>query len=68
MADVGYIALFLALLASVYSSIAFVFGKRSGNPALLTSARNGLLVGSGLVTISVLTLAYSLITHDFQIE
>src|SRR3989337_2646164 len=68
MADVGYIALFLALLTSVYSSIAFIFGKRKGIPALLNSARNGLLVTCALVSISVLTLAYSLITHDFQME
>ncbi len=68
MAELGYIALLLALLASVYSVFAFIFGKRGSSPALLSSARNGMLVVCGLVSVSVLALAYSLITHDFQVE
>src|SRR3990172_6953503 len=67
MSDIGYIALFLALLASVYSAIAFVFGKRRSASALLNSARNGLLASCALVSVSVAALAFSLITHDFQI-
>ena len=68
MADIGYIALFLALLASLYSAVTFVVGTKKQAPALINSARNGLLSTCGLVTLSVLTLLYSLITHDFQIE
>ncbi len=68
MADIGYIALFLALLASVYSAIAFVFGWRGRHPALIKSARNSLLAVCGLVSISVAILTYALVTHNFQIE
>jgi len=68
MADIGYITLFLALAASIYSAIAFAFGARGKHPALINSARNGLLAVCGLVSISVAVLVYALLTHDFQIE
>ena len=68
MAATGYTALFLALLASLYSAVAFVIGTKRRTPALINSARNGLLVVCGLVSISVSTLAYAIITHDFQVE
>ncbi|MDO8688343.1 MAG: cytochrome c biogenesis protein CcsA, partial [Dehalococcoidales bacterium] len=68
MADLGYIALFLALVASVYSAVAFIFGERNRHLAMLASAKNSLLVVCGLVSVAVAALAYSLVTHDFQIE
>ncbi len=68
MADIGYIALFLALVASIYSAIAYIFGVRGRHPALIESAKSGLLAVFGLVSISVAVLAYALVTHDFQIE
>ena len=68
MADIGYIALFLALVTSIYSAIAFAFGARGKHLALTKSARNGLLAVCGLVSISVAVLAYALVTHNFQIE
>ena len=68
MADIGYIALFLALVASLYSAIAYIFGVRRRHPALIESARRGLLAACGLVTVSVAVLLYALLTHNFQIE
>jgi len=68
MADIGYITLFLALVASIYSAIAYIFGVRGRHPALIESARNSLFAVFGLVSISVAVLLYALITHDFQIE
>jgi len=68
MADIGYIALFLALVTSIYSAFAFAFGARGKHPALTRSAKNGLLAVCGLVSISVAVLVYALLTHDFQIE
>ncbi len=68
MADIGYIALFLALLASIYSAIAFVLGRRKRDLPLIHSARNSLLAACGLVSISVAALVYALVSHDFQIE
>ena len=68
MADIGYIALLLALVASVYASFAFIFGTRERHSALISSARNSLFAVFWLVSISVATLVYALVTHDFQIE
>ena len=68
MADIGYIALFLALVASIYSAIAFVFGVRGRRQALIESAENSVLAVCGLVSISVVALVYALVTHDFRIE
>ena len=68
MADIGYIALSLALVAAIYSAITFVFGARRRHPQLINSARNSLLAVCGLVSISVALLIYALVSHDFQIE
>ncbi len=68
MAEIGYTALVLALVASIYSVISFVIGARSGYPKLLASAKNSLLAVSVLVTISVAVLLAALISHNFQIE
>ena len=68
MADIGHIALFLALVASVYSAIAYIFGVRGRHPALIKSARGSLLVTCGLVSVSVTTLLIAILFHNFQIE
>ena len=68
MADIGYIALFLALTASVYSAIAYTVGARRRNWPLVASARNSLLAAFGLISISIAILAYALVTHNFQLE
>ena len=68
MADIGYLALLVALVASIYSAIAFVFGAKRRHQPLTDSARNSLLAVCGLLSISVAALVYALVTHDFQIE
>jgi cytochrome c-type biogenesis protein CcmF len=68
MAEIGYIALVLALVASIYSIIAFVISARSEHPGLIASARKSLLAVSVLVTISVVVLLIALTSHQFQIE
>jgi cytochrome c-type biogenesis protein CcmF len=68
MAEVGYTALLLAFVASVYSAIAFIFGARKGHTALIASARRSLLAVCWLVSLAVALLATALITHNFQIE
>ncbi|MFC1980107.1 heme lyase CcmF/NrfE family subunit [Chloroflexota bacterium] len=68
MADIGYIALLLALVAAIYSAVAFVFGVGGRHPRIRDSARNSLFAVFGLVSISVATLVHALVTHNFQIE
>ncbi len=66
MADIGHIALILALAASIYSAIAFILGRKGANPALAKSARNGLFAAFGLVSLSVIILTIALVTSNFE--
>ena len=68
MAELGYTSLFLAFFAAIYSAGGFILGAKRKSPALISSARNGLLAVSGLVTIATGTLLYAIFTHNFQIE
>ncbi|MBI4186552.1 MAG: heme lyase CcmF/NrfE family subunit [Chloroflexi bacterium] len=68
MVEIGYAALFLALIAAVYSVVAFPIGVRRGRSALVESARNSLVAVCGLVSISVIALVYAIVTHNFQVE
>ncbi len=68
MADLGYIALILALVASLYSAIAYITGAKQRKQAFLDSAKNSLITTFGLISLSVLILATALISHNFQIE
>jgi len=68
MGDIGYIAVFLALVASIYSTATFIVGAKRRHQALTESARNGVLAVFGLVSVSVAVLVYALVAHDFQIE
>ena len=68
MADIGYIALFLALATSIYSAITYIIGVKKKHQALIESARNGLLATCGLVSVSVAVLLYAILSHNFQIE
>ena len=67
MSDIGFVTILLALVASIYSVIAHIFGARNNHQALIQSARNSLMAACGLISIAVLVLVYALVTHDFQI-
>jgi len=68
MADIGQIALILAVACSLYAALAFFIGTTKGQAWLVTSARNAVLATLGLVTLASLTLIYALITHHFEIS
>jgi len=68
MADVGYTSLILTLVAAIGSAIAFVFGAGERHPRVTNGARKSLFAVFGLVSISVATLLYALVSHNFQIE
>jgi len=68
MADLGFIALLLGLAASIFSAIGFFLGARRGYVRLSASARKGVLVACGLVSLAAYALYYALLSHDFQIE
>lgn len=67
MADIGYILLVLALLASAYSGITFVLGARTRQRALVETGRNGLATAFGLLSLAVIILVNALLSHDFSL-
>ncbi len=65
MADLGYIALFLALLASLLSAVVSLLPARERQSS---AGRFGVLATFGLVSISSGVLLYAIFTHNFQME
>ena len=68
MAELGSASLLMALMAAVYVVIAGVAGARARRPVLVQSARNGLMVVAGFMTLAALALAYAFLAHDFSIQ
>jgi cytochrome c-type biogenesis protein CcmF len=68
MSVTGYVALFLALAASLYAAIIYLAGANVKNRGLIRSARAGLLLAGGLITLSVIVLLIALLAHDFQLN
>ena len=68
VADIGYIALVLGLFVSIYTAIASFVSQRRHYQKLAASARNGIYVTFGLVSLAVAALLYALVTHDFRVE
>lgn len=68
MADLGYIAIALAMASALYAAAACLWGQRRGEPQLVASGRNAVFAAGGLLTLAVLLLVYSFLVHDFQIR
>jgi len=68
MADIGHVALILALVAAIYSVVMSVVAARIGSHRLVTSARSGVLVVAGLYTLAVATILYAFATKDFSLK
>jgi cytochrome c-type biogenesis protein CcmF len=66
MANVGYVALLLALVLALYAAVAALVGARRGVPELVKSARNAALTVTGLLTLAVIILEYLLVSGDFR--
>jgi len=68
MAEIGYAAVFLAFLVSLYTAVAYLLGKRYQVAELLESARNGVWAAAALTTIASSALLYLLARQDFGIR
>jgi cytochrome c-type biogenesis protein CcmF len=68
MANVGYVALLLALVVAVYATAAALVSARRRISELALSARNAALSVAGLLTLAVLVLEYLLIVSDFRTQ
>ena len=68
MTDIGFIAVLLAFVVSVYAAVAAVIGTREGFPELVHSARRGAYATAALLTLAVGVLAFALVTDDFGLR
>ncbi|MFC1981213.1 heme lyase CcmF/NrfE family subunit [Chloroflexota bacterium] len=68
MAEIGYISLVLAFIASLYAIVAFAVGAKQNRASLITNGRRGVVLVFILVSLSALVLEIALITHNFQLE
>ena len=68
MIDLGYFALCLSLAASAYAVMSSAYGGYRRHPGLIRSGENAALVVFGLLTLSVVSLWYAILTKDFQVR
>jgi cytochrome c-type biogenesis protein CcmF len=68
MADLGSIALLLALAAALYGILASAVGASRRNIPLVRSARNAALAVTGLILVAAGVLVYSFVTRDFSVQ
>ncbi|HEX9616507.1 MAG TPA: heme lyase CcmF/NrfE family subunit [Anaerolineales bacterium] len=67
VADLGYGALFLTFLVSLYGIGAALYGVRKNAHAWVESARNAMLLTFPLITLSSLTVIYLLVTNHYEV-
>jgi len=68
VANLGYGALVITFLASLYGVGAAIYGVRKNAPAWVDSARNAMLLTWPLLTISALSIIYLLVFGHFEVE
>ena len=68
IANFGFGGLFIALLVSIYGTVAAIYGVRKNDHAWVESARTAMLLTFPLLTLSSLSLVYLLATGQFQVE
>ncbi len=68
MTDLGYIAIVLAFLLSLYGIAVSVIGARRNQLELVNSGRNSVFVVSGLVVLAALLVWRALLTNEFQLD
>ena len=68
IANVGYGALIITFLVSLYGIGAALFGLLKQKPAWVDSARNAMLLTFPLLTLSALSIIYLLVTDHYEVE
>lgn len=68
MTTLGSIATAVALVVAIYTMMAGFVGARRNIPELAESARNGVFLFAGLMTVAMLALLYALVTRDFSVS
>jgi len=68
LAEVGFVATFLAFIAAIYAVVAAVYGARKHADNLVISARNAALAAFPLMTVACGSLMIALVTGQYQIN
>ena len=68
MSTIGYIAVFLSLEVSLFSTAAYFLGAKMGYPRLVSLARISVYLVCGLLSLSVAVLLYAFFSHDFHLS
>jgi len=68
VANLGYGALLITFLVSIYAAVAAMYGARRNDPAWVDSARSATLLTFPLLTISALSIIYLLVNGHFEVE
>lgn len=68
IANLGYGALVITFLTSLYGAIAAIYGVRKNKPAWVDSARNAMLLTFPLVTLAALCIIYLLVNGHYEVE
>ncbi len=68
MAIIGYSAILLAFVVSLYAVLSFLLARSQDYPELAKSALRAIQANAALVTIASLALIYLLLKRDFSVE
>lgn len=68
LANLGYGAVAITALVSVYGIVASLYGLRTRQPEWVDSARNAMLLTFPLLTVSAVSLMYMLATGSFEVD
>ena len=68
IANLGYGALLITFLVSLYGIGASIYGLYKNKPDWVDSAKNGMLLTFPLLTITVLSITYLLVTEHFEMN
>ncbi len=68
MTTIGFGAVALALVISIYVAIASILGARRQSPKLAENAQKGIVAAAVLVTLASAILLYLLLARDFQVK
>ena len=67
IANLGYGALVITFLVSLYGIGAAYYGARKNDPGWIASARNAMLLTWPLLTITALSIIYLLVTNAYEV-
>jgi len=68
MATIGYSAILLTFVITLYAVLSFLLARSQGYPELAKSALRAIQAAAALVTIASLSLIYLLLKRDFSVD